>query len=598
MKIVAITKTFRGEEFALASLEAIYPYVSKVVYVHSNESWAGRTGNTVIHEISKHPDPERKIEHIKLNSRDQAAQYQAGYECAEAHYDYDYLMMVDTDEVWARADLEKAIQHLRSNQTAKAFTCNMWSYIKSPFFRVTPKDRLTPVVFIRKGCKIEGIRGCGLVPKFHMQDVWMHHFCSVRKSLDEVWAKHEDSCGVEKVPKVDKSFWIQQKWNKLPTSNNLLPLSNYAHHWESVRVIGIVDLPEVLRSSAFVKSFEKYNFTQKFGISKENEQIQERLNELKLPDGFGPGHPEWKIPSKRNRYLMAIGHLPIKQPEMPVKPIEVKPTIQKVSQSQLKRDLMLKKRFGSVCIFTSVSGNYQWYIPLFLNRIRKEYPEYEARVVLRGRMNLPPTLREGIENRERDKYPPDGYTTAALRYVEYQDVLENYDFVLITDVDMLIKREDPNLVNQHAAYMEINGLECYENYVSSIYNGSPRLPGIHFVTKAWWNRTLAAREKYARDLQLRGSHDWAWDEVMLGKVVSESGLRLYDAGQNLWANHGIHLGDWRRNLKKKQAVHAIPAPQKNYIQKMVADADFMELVGQCGRHLEGLTETFDFFKRL
>ena len=306
MKIVAITKTFRGEEFALASLESIYPYVSKVIYVHSNTSWNGRIGNTVIHEVSKHPDPDHKIVHLKIDTEDQAVQYQAGYDCAMANYGYDFLMMVDTDEVWAKADIEKAIEHLKSNRAGQAFICKMWSYIKSPFFRVDPEDAGQPVVFIRKGFKIDGIRGFNL-KKTLMDNVWIHHFCSVRKSLEEVWAKHEDSCGVENEPKVDKEFWIEQKWNKLPYSASLLPLANHAHSWQRVRVVDFGDLPEVLRSNDFVKSFKKYNFTQKFGINRKGSDFLDRMKDLNVPEGFGPRHPEWNIPSKKNRYLMAIG---------------------------------------------------------------------------------------------------------------------------------------------------------------------------------------------------------------------------------------------------------------------------------------------------
>ncbi len=589
-KIVAIVKTFRGEEFALASLDSIYPYVSKVIYVHSNVSNNGRIGNTVIHEISKHPDPDQKIAHLKVDATKPDAQYEAGYDCAVTHYDHDFLMLVDTDHVWAKADIEKSIEILRNEQISKVFTCNAWNYIKSPFFRVEPKDTINPAVFIRKGSKIPRNGGIGLFSHYHMEDVWIHHFNSVRKSLEEVWAKHEDSSNEKKV---DKSFWIKQKWNKLPYSADLSPISSHAHTWKRVRVVDFEDLPEVLTNNEFVRQFKTYNFTQKYAKNKEKDETNDRLRALNVPEGFGPGHPQWNVPSKRNRYMMAIGALPM--PEIP-KSIEIKKSIEKKSIGKRKAKLLAKKRSGSVCIFTAVSGTYQWYIPLFVNRIQKEYPEYDIKVVVRGKLDLPERMQDRIIQRVDDGYPLDGHTTAALRYVEYEKDLCEYDFVLITDSDMLIKREDPTLLDQHAAHMEVFDLKCYQNYVGSMYENSPRLPGIHFVTKDWWGPTRGTRQKYGLDLRQNGSHGWEWDEVMLGKIVRESGLPLQDE-PSLWANHGVHLGHWRRQLKEK-TVHSIPGQVTTYMKKLIADIEFMDLVEQCGRHLEKLKETFDFFKRL
>ena len=47
MKIVALYKTFSGNEFIEDSLNSIYNYVEKIVCVNSNISWSNSVGNTV-----------------------------------------------------------------------------------------------------------------------------------------------------------------------------------------------------------------------------------------------------------------------------------------------------------------------------------------------------------------------------------------------------------------------------------------------------------------------------------------------------------------------------------------------------------------------
>jgi hypothetical protein len=145
--------------------------------------------------------------------------------------------------------------------------------------------------------------------------------------------------------------------------------------------------------------------------------------------------------------------------------------------------------------------------------------------------------------------------------------------------------------------MRKNNLRCYDNYVSATRGMEYRCPGVHFVTREWWDATRAAREKYGKELMEHGAQGFDHDEWMLGKIIEESGLPRPPATPNLWAHHGLHLGDFRRRIQNREKHFRFEAIQGNYVRKLLADEEFMALVGQCAPHLQGLKETFDIFQK-
>jgi hypothetical protein len=253
---------------------------------------------------------------------------------------------------------------------------------------------------------------------------------------------------------------------------------------------------------------------------------------------------------------------------------------------------------GRLCITTMVSGAYQWYIPLFAYRMRKAYPEYDFRVMIRG--DIDPAITADIDC-VRAYYadtPLDGYRTAALRFLIGESVLAEYDYVLFTDIDMMFMRETPNIVDQHMLDLRRSGLECYSNYVSShIDDGRPRLPGVHFITKDWWDRTRPVREKYLETISSpETSVPWYYDEVMLADIVKQSGLPIQDKNLNLWAHHGVHLGDYRRAIEERRQHQRVDAFQQSCIIDMLKDTEFMDIVVRCSGHYPIIGSIFDMLK--
>ena len=112
MRIIALYKTFSGEEFVEASIESIYNSVSEIVMVHSNVSWSGEKGNTVLPVVQRwaeEKDKKNKIINLVGDFRDQNAQYNHGLSFIRRKLGfYDFVLLIDTDEVWDRDNLYRA----------------------------------------------------------------------------------------------------------------------------------------------------------------------------------------------------------------------------------------------------------------------------------------------------------------------------------------------------------------------------------------------------------------------------------------------------------------------------------------------------------
>ena len=204
-------------------------------------------------------------------------------------------------------------------------------------------------------------------------------------------------------------------------------------------------------------------------------------------------------------------------------------------------------------IATVYDKAYEAYEPLFRYCCQKAYPEYECHTWNRDHWG--------------EVFKPGPYTTAALRFLLNEVGEIDYDAYLITDIDILIRREQPDFIAQHLNHMKWNSLECYDNC-----DHGDHMPGVHFVTKEWWPRTKAAREKYLAVLWERPAN-LAEDEVILRKVVVESGLRT-STNAILWAVHGLHLGRFRN--QNIQAIRFQPN-EFEFLDSLMADDKFMEL---------------------
>lgn len=203
----------------------------------------------------------------------------------------------------------------------------------------------------------------------------------------------------------------------------------------------------------------------------------------------------------------------------------------------------------TACITTTVNENYAAFAPIFAYCAKRAYPEYDCEVFY---VNATP------------------FNAATLRFVHGEDKLSQYDYCLITDADIIIKREMPVFANQHVSHMLANGLICYDNC-----DHGDHMPGIHFVTREWWSKTRLAREKVL-DKITREPATRAQDEQFLWQIVKDSGLPM-SKHPLLWATHGLHLGRFRG--KGINAVRFQPN-EFEFLASLAGDSVFMGLIDE------------------
>jgi len=308
MKILAIYKTFRGDEFVIPSLESIYAICDKILFMHCDKSWTGKKGNTVkpiVDTWAKENDTEKKIISVTAKNCDQTATYLEAWKVAEK-IDHDWKLLIDTDEVYSKGDIEK-IGKTAETTKYDVLACGMHEYIKSPLFRIYPTPPLRPVVMVRNGVEYKSVR-CFLSPNKGQVDACFHHFTLVRRTLSEIVEKQSECCNIEGVNTVEWEKWISQKWNALPKAKNLKPLDLFTTHWEGVKPINLSELPETMQNHPLTLAFSRYNFTHRHG-GRAPVDMTEAFKKFNVPEGFDPGHPRWGVPSVMHRYEQALQYV-------------------------------------------------------------------------------------------------------------------------------------------------------------------------------------------------------------------------------------------------------------------------------------------------
>lgn len=280
MKITALCKTFRGEEFIEAMIRSIYDYVDHIVFVNSDLAWDhkllgksrnDKTGNTckaVIERIKLLIDRyRRKIITLNYNTTSQFDQCTHGFEYIKNNLDCDFVMLIDTDEVWDDYNLSQAINYLKEKNDHEAiYRARLFTYIKKINYRVDPEEVMCPTIFVSTTRKDLGKnhRGCHLKPMYKMttkenNPIFFHHFVYVRNSVERVLEKIKSSNGYENNTVCDLGQWEKEVWNKIPDqlsgqwANGFHPAIQFKKHWGSVKEIQENQLPNVFRKYAHLK---------------------------------------------------------------------------------------------------------------------------------------------------------------------------------------------------------------------------------------------------------------------------------------------------------------------------------------------------------
>ena len=212
----------------------------------------------------------------------------------------------------------------------------------------------------------------------------------------------------------------------------------------------------------------------------------------------------------------------------------------------------------TVCITTVADGEYQRFIPLWALCILRAYPSYSVRAFVPDEPCAELTRGLGLLEYAGDFEVItggfDGYWDterlgAHLRFFLFtEDRLgywRGFDYVYITDADMLITRQEPPLHEQHIRHMEVTGLP----YSAMMRAGEPNVvTALLFASQAFIQAVAPTASRY--DLAYRTSGldilDTAKripDERLLYQIIRDSGVGLPPQHDPLDDPLGLVLSD-------------------------------------------------------
>ena len=244
LKIAALYKTFSGDDWVRYSIESIYDNVDAIYFVHSNVSWLGERGNTcikVVEDWKNKYDKDKKIITIVGDFQSQDLQYVVGMKVIKSG-NFDWVLLVDTDEIWSMERLLYVRKYLETNPEYDAFSCSMFTHIKEPKYIVWPPEPCRPTVLIRSNVEsMVGVRGNRQPKKGNLRDVYFNHLTLVRKKEQDIFTKIIASNSADGETHVNLKKWKKTVWDRIPNVNNFHMTKGYEHCWESIKEVEIKD---------------------------------------------------------------------------------------------------------------------------------------------------------------------------------------------------------------------------------------------------------------------------------------------------------------------------------------------------------------------
>ena len=209
---------------------------------------------------------------------------------------------------------------------------------------------------------------------------------------------------------------------------------------------------------------------------------------------------------------------------------------------------------NKLCISTVIDQTYQHYIPLFIYTLKTSYPEYHIKLFTYGSFNQ--QVQNALKLIDYDytivpdlfrRYVKYKYSPISWRFIIPPEHYKEYDYVYITDIDMMILPEKISLLNFHLNEMGETGL-CYSNSKRNAkhWEGRRSLTGLHFVSQEWFEKTEKARKKYEELIRVGSlGEQREFDGHLLYLMAKESGLKTPEKRPLVDRHHGIHLGNFR-----------------------------------------------------
>lgn len=208
-----------------------------------------------------------------------------------------------------------------------------------------------------------------------------------------------------------------------------------------------------------------------------------------------------------------------------------------------------------ILLTTVVDKKYADYIPMFNWCAKTAYPEYDVKIFV----NDSELLRYENTHLMFCSFPEYRYSAIAWRFAVAPKNYDGYDYVYVTDIDIMLMRENPPLHIFHIEEMKRHGLS-YSNSTRNgrHYMGKKSLSGLHFMSKEFIKKAKWETYKYNHLLSsgLVG-HYREYDGVMLYRIAKESGAGISPKSKLAVRHHGIHLGNFRLFKSRKKWARRI-----------------------------------------
>lgn len=262
--LVALYKTYRGGEWFHLSLESIKNHCIGAVVVSSDRPWRGMNETKKSDSIEfpencrsqltkfKNQNPNFQVHEVFLTNRQNSnEQYTVGLSTLKAIFGINCgVLIIDTDEIWEPQDLDSLVNDMNSDKTSFYFCSKIWTYIRSPFWRVNPQENGKPVVGLMNADVPIGnsrFSGIGRHKIKYVQNCSYHHMGYVRVDHEEIMAKVANSSGQDGVSA--RLDWKEEVWEQLPKGMNIHPIDAWSSCWPGVAELTLKELPSVLTDS-------------------------------------------------------------------------------------------------------------------------------------------------------------------------------------------------------------------------------------------------------------------------------------------------------------------------------------------------------------
>ncbi len=249
MKISANFCVFNEEDYIHYSLEAIYPFVDKIVIAASDTSWRGNDFqiDRSLEIIRTFPDVDRKIV-LKLGNWKSATQHRNFLLSTSRALGMDYFWVIDSDEIYEKETVDKLKRAIAEYPEVINFYCAWWTYWRSFYYRIEPPETSTFVIGkIVPSFKIVNVRQPSSGKTMRV-DTFLHHY-SYAKRPERVKQKLRNIIGPGGPPRAE---WFQKfdNWPKNKDIGDLHPF--WPGPWKkAIRITW--DVPTVLKDHPWYK---------------------------------------------------------------------------------------------------------------------------------------------------------------------------------------------------------------------------------------------------------------------------------------------------------------------------------------------------------